>query len=311
MTTIAPASLDISIKPIYLIHGYDPGQIIDLLQQVKSKFPGVKKYYFANFKQFIQFTQDNATEFANQDLFAQMQINKLVEVYIGSGKFTKSQLKELDLLLDKLTTKWTNTVIVLVADKLAKTILQVAWVKKIAKLGLVLATKNISAASMRSWAAAEFKRSNLAITQPGLNLFVELHQQDIIAAKQSIQKLSTLFRQQSEQDIIINEDCLRKWLNIDNKFNLFDLQNALNKRNREQVVKILYALKNQHQEEILVLWALIQQINKISPRSDKLPELLNNAAEIDLLIKNIDLPHSNNYVAIWAKLFDLSLKLSN
>lgn len=313
MILTAPVN-NIIFKPVYLIHGYDAWQSIDALQKINAQFGGTKKYYFANFAQFIQFNQTNKSEIFNKDLFCESQINKLIEISIGNGKFTKPQLQELNNLLNNLNIT-NNLVVILIADKLDKTAFNSSWFKIVAEIGIVIVTKNLSKASMQNWAIAQFKKANLNITNDALIKFVNIHQNNLMDAKQSIDKLSIIFAKQTTQNIIDTEKLL-KFIDVDgSKNSIFDLQNALAIRHTEQIISILNNLKEQAQEEILILWAIIQEIkNSFSKTTNlinqfKLANLFQKAAEIDLAIKNIELSGSNNYGYIWSLIIDLCLGL--
>lgn len=303
---------NIPIKPIYLIYGYDPWQAIDALKEINAKFKGVKKHYFANFTQFMQFNKTNKSTILNRDLFCDSQINQIIEISIGNAKFTKSQLPEVNNLLNNLLSA-NNLAVILIAEKLDKAAVNSLWFKNIAKIGVIIVTKNLSKAGMQNWASAQFKLANLKITKEALIEFVNMHQNNLMDAQQSIDKLSLIFSGQQTTNIIDLEQLL-KWIDVAGaKNSIFDLQNALAANNIEQIILVLNNLKQQAQEEILILWAIIQEIkNSLAKTTDlieqsKLAGLFQKAAQIDLAIKNVELVCSNNYGYIWSLIIDLCL----
>ncbi len=243
MMLTVPAN-NIPIKPIYLIHGADNRQALDVIKTIHSQLDGAKKYYFANLAQFIDFYKANKSELLNKDLFCGS-INKILEISIGNAKFTKQQIQELNDLLNNITSI-NNVVIILVADKLGKLALNADWAAYINKIGIIIVTKSLS-----------------------------------------------------------NSDLPKN--------SVFDLQNALSRQNTEKIILILNNLKAQSQEEILILWSIIQAIkNQLLTAKDllskkKLATLLQKAALIDLAIKNADGTNSNNDGYIWGMIIDLCL----
>lgn len=246
MMLTVPAN-NIPIKPIYLIHGGDNRQALDVIKTIHSQLDGAKKYYFANLAQFFDFYKTNKSELLNKDLFCGS-INKILEISIGKAKFSKQQIQELNNLLNNVTSI-DNVVIILMADQLGKSVLNTDWAAYINKIGIIIVTKSLP-----------------------------------------------------------NSDLP--------KSSVFDLQNALSRQNPEKIIFILNNLKAQSQEEILILWAIIQAIkNQLLTAKDllskkKLATLLQKAALVDLAIKNID-GTNNNDGYIWGMIIDLCLSFCN
>lgn len=299
-------------KPIYLIHGGEVWQSNDVIEKINqnyNSFNNLKKYYFTSFSQFEQFRDTNSVELFNLDLFCEQKVNKLLSIYIGNGKFTKQQQMSLINLIDSLENS--NFIIILIADRLDKTICNTNWFTTINKIGIIVTTKLLSKSSMQKWAIEQFKRLNLKISGQALSKFVDLYQNNLLDAFQSVYKLSVAFLEQSNE---IDLKTLLYFIDDEAKFSLFDLQNALANKNIEQIIYILNKLKNSEQEEILILWVIIREIRNILANTIdnniklKFSELLQKATEIDLAIKNVDNYYKNNNQYIWGLIMDLCME---
>lgn len=312
MILTAPVN-NIPVKPVYLIYGYDAWQSMDALQKINAKFKSTKKYHFANLAQFIQFNQTNKSELSNRDLFCGSNLNKTIEISIGNAKFTKQQVQELNNLLNNLLNN--NLAIILIAEKLDKSVLNSAWFAQVNKIGVVVVTKALSKAGMHGWAENRFKQLNLAITGEALIEFINMYPNNLITAAQSIEKLAIVFENYKASKQPINTAELHQCINQDPKTSIFDLQNALSSKKIDQIILILHNLKEQSQEEILILWAIIQEIkHRLATISSmqmkaKVYNLFAKAAEIDLAIKNIDMVDFNNDQYVWSLIIDICLEL--
>ena len=309
MILTAPVN-NVPLKPIYLIHGYDAWQSMDAVQKINANFHDVKKYYFANFAQFMQFNKTHQSEILNKDLFCDTQFNKVIEISIGNGKFTKPQLLELNLLLQNLAI-FNNFVIILVADKLDKATLNSSWVIDVAKLGVIIVTKTLSKSGMQNWVVNKFKQADLKITNEAVIKFMNIHQNNLIAAVQSIYKLQLIYKQENT----IDTAKLLEFVTNNAQCSVFDLQNSLSNKDIEQVIYVLHNLRTQSQEEVLILWSIVSALkNGLSKINDllaksKLCNLFKKAAEIDLAIKNIEIVNGNNDGYVWALIMDLCLNI--
>ncbi len=309
----------VPVKPIYLIYGGEIWQSNDTIKKISKFYTGlstsldsIKKYYFANFLQFIQFKNTNGSEIFNLDLFCEKKINKLIKINIGNGKFTKQQQEELINLLNNLDLEQNNFVIILIAERLDQTTLNTNWFKTINKIGAVITTKQLSTNDMQKWAVDQFKQANLKISNEALVKFITMYQNNLQAAAQSIYKLK-ISCSNEEIDLKI----LMDFISDESQFSLFDLQNALVSNNVERIVYLLNSLKNHGQETILILWAIIKAIKNILAKTnnqkikDQMYHLLPKAGEIDLAIKNFDTENkingSSNSEYIWSLIMDLCL----
>ena len=317
----APVNLSaLPNKPIYLIHGgeiWQSNDVIEKIDKVYASLNNLKKYYFTNFLQFEQFNSSNNASIANLDLFCEQEINKLIKINIGNAKFNKQQQEGLVNLVNNLNQK-NNSIIILIADRLEKSVFNTAWFNVINKVGVIITTKQLSRISMQKWAIEQFSQVGLSIANSALTKFIDMYQNNLLEAAQSIYKLSVVFKDKPDVVQEITLENLEDFISDEAQFSVFDFQNILVSKNIEQVMYLLNNLKKRGEEVILILWAIIKEIrNRLYNASDfknkqKLGCLLQHAAEIDLAIKNIDTAHkinSNNREYVWALIIDLCLQV--
>ncbi len=323
----APIKSNVTINSIYLLYGSDVWQLLDSLTKIKNNFPDAKRYYFLNFKQFVQFYNNHQEELFNRDLFCVAQFNKIIEIYIQDAKFSKAQFIELEKFLNKvLNTK--NICIILFAEKYSKDLEKSKLFQLVNKEGIVVASKNLSISQFKLWLSAELKLLNLSFTSDALDKFIKIYQHNLLQAKQMLVKLELNYLHASAplSPIIIKLIDLENYIDEnDLKNNLFDLQDSLITANLGEIIKIFTNLKQQQIEPILILWSINQVINKFMQKSlivnDKMnnkiienncikySNLLSKAAEIDLAIKCVDNKLSNidHKEYIWGSLMDLCM----
>jgi len=204
-----------------------------------------------------------------------------------------------------------NFVIILIADKLDKATLNSSWVIDVAKLGVIIVTKTLSKSGMQNWVVNKFKQADLKITNEAVIKFMNIHQNNLIAAVQSIYKLQLIYKQETT----IDTAKLLEFVTNNAQCSVFDLQNSLSNKDIEQVIYVLHNLRTQSQEEVLILWSIVSALkNSLSKINDllaksKLCNLFKKAAEIDLAIKNIEIVNGNNDGYVWALIMDLCLNI--
>lgn len=324
----APITSNVPIKSIYLLYGSDIWQLLNGLTNIKNNFPETKRYYFLNFKQFVQFYNNNQEELFNRDLFCVAQFNKIIEIYIQDAKFSKAQSIELEKFLNKvLNTK--NICVILFAEKYSKDLEKSKLFQLVNKEGLIIVSKNLSISQCKLWLTAELKLLNLSFTNDALNKFIKIYQHNLLQAKQILVKLELnyIHAKNLVNPIIIDLVNLEKYLDeYDLKYTLFDLQDSLTTASLAEIIKIFINLKQQQVEPILILWSIIQAIKKFMQKSliihDKMnnnkiiennyikySNLLSKTTKIDLMIKCVDNKPSNidHKEYIWGSLIDLCM----
>ena len=308
MQLIAPVKL-LPLKPIYLVHGGEIWHSNDSINKIYNNYSNnnLKKYYFVNFLEFEKFQSNQNIELFNLDLFCNEAINKLIKIEINNGKFTKKQQEILLNLINNLN----NSVVILCANKLDKTAFSSAWFASINKIGAIIVTKPLSVVGMQKWALEQFKQANLTINADALEQFVKLYQNNLLEASQIIDKLNLGNYKNIDLKLLL------EFVSDESDFSVFDLQRALISKNIVQIIYILHKLKQQHLEEVLILWAIVKQIknimfNNIIAQRQKYCLLLPKAAEIDLAIKHVEYIDGkkaiDNKLHIWTLLVDLCLE---
>ena len=325
----------VPIKPMYMIHGYDFQQTIQVAKKIKGYFANVKKYYFIDFSEFLTFYKSNKAQLLTKDLFCQSSINNLIEISVGNAKFSKSQIIELNDLLGELLD--IKIILILVAEKLDQMTLKSAWLKVVNEIGVIICTKPLSKYFMLNWVRDQFKKFNITITEEALLKFYEVHHNNLLLSEQNIFKLSMIFTNDNgnsknyHADQILTLEYLLKqmhWLGQEKKITIFDLQNAITLENKSLILHIVKYLQDSSKENLLFLWGIIELIkeklnhlfneknNSKIEQGIKLAILLEKAAEIDLILKGVDSlneyslqKNSNDYIC--SLLLDLCLNTAS
>jgi len=322
-----PGQLKRTLAPIYLISSDEPL----LTQQAKRMiYHASKQQGFSareimevgttfNVGQFNQLTQSN-------HLFAEKTI---LEIRNPSAKSDQKATKALVYYLEHYDP---NKLIIITTRKLTSAQQKTKWVQAVTKAGVFLPIYALSATELPQWLRSNFTAAQLNADPEAIQALAELTEGNLLAAKQAIEKLRLLYPQQT-----IGAKEVADAISDNARFNIFDLVNYALLGNTKRVLRIVAGLKFEGTEAVLILWALTRELRELialqyqhdhgaslsqllnqqwaSKRttlqaaltrfnSQQLQQLLQWAADIDLMIKGI---HPGDH---WQALNNLALALA-
>lgn len=154
-----------------------------------------------------------------------------------------------------------SQIIILRMPKLSKAETQAKWYKTLEQHGWIITIWPLKNEAFLRWIQARFQKFNLKTTQESYSLIAARTEGNLLAASQLIEKLNLVYNSSSES---ISYAAIQEALSDQSHYDVFELCDAVLGQNTQQTLKILQALKAQNSEPAIILWALMQDLRKLS-----------------------------------------------
>lgn len=226
----------------------------------------------------------------NQDLFFD---KKIIDIRNASAKFDKATLS----LLEKyLSTTQPDQIIIISTTKLSAAQQKTPWFELIKKKGNHLFIWPISTEALPNWIMERAKNVfSLTLSIDVARLLAHFSEGNLLSAAQSLEKLK-LLHPNSE----ITREQLITVLSDHARFSIFDLSDAIKRKDAKKIARIIARLAQTGEEPPLVLWAICRQLRE-SDLSGTNKKALQYAARVDEIIKGARTGD------VWQALLELSL----
>jgi DNA polymerase-3 subunit delta len=143
-------------------------------------------------------------------------------------------MKDIDKLEGYVDNPLTSTVFV-VSYKYKKFDARTKFAKLLKQKGEVLTTKKLYDNQLPQWASDMVERHGLSINQKALALLVDHIGNDLNRIQNEIEKLAVNLAGRKS----ITEDDIEKYIGVSKEFNVFELQDALAKKNLPKAIRII------------------------------------------------------------------------
>lgn len=214
-------------KPIYWLEGEEPYHIDKVVEYAEHKILSESE---AGFNLTIFYGRDadwaaviNACR--RYPMFAERQVVLLKEA---------QHMKEIEKLEGYIDNPLSSTVFV-VSYKEKKVDARTKFAKVLKQKGEVLTTKKLYDNQLPQWANEMVQQHGLSISQKALALLVDHIGNDLSRIQNEIEKLAVNLGARKE----ISEDDIEKYIGVSKEFNVFELQDALGKKNLPKAIRII------------------------------------------------------------------------
>jgi DNA polymerase-3 subunit delta len=143
-------------------------------------------------------------------------------------------MKELEKLEGYVENPLTSTIFV-VSYKEKKVDARTKFAKTLKAKGEMLTTKKMYDNQLPQWASEMVQQHGLSINQKALALLVDHIGNDLSRIQNEIEKLAVNLGSRKD----INEDDIEKYIGVSKEFNVFELQDALAKKNLAKAIRII------------------------------------------------------------------------
>ena len=285
-----------SLDSIYVILGNEYLLIDESLEKIYTKAKEQnfteKETHIVNSRTSWDFLSSNSE---NLDLFGSKKIIEVKLLDTGPGIKGANALKE---YAKKPNTNILLVVIVEIEKRERKKYLNSAWVRALEKTGILIPISSLSLSSVVFWITNKGKALNVEITKEAGKLLAEKTEGNLMATLQEIRRLSLIYPSQQ-----IDLEKMRKGISNSSKYDVFDFSNAFISRNTKKAIIVLESLKAEGTPEVLVVWALARELNKLfkesksgSDNKHRILKAFKKIAIIDSCIKGLD--KQNPWLAI-------------
>ena len=240
------------LKKLYLISGDEPL----LVQEARDAiFIAAKQIGFSE-KETVYvdsgFQVDTLTSLLyNASLFGD---KKIIDLRNPAAKFDATLTACLQYYLEGTIT---DRVLIITTEKLTLTQQKSMWLAVIKKYGIFMPIQPIDVNALPKWIMERAKKSGVILSIEMATIIAAGCEGNLLAAQQMIEKLSLLFPHTE-----INKTQLMSVLADHARFTIFDLSDAITKKNSKKMVRIVSRLQQMGEEPTLILWAICQQLRK-------------------------------------------------
>lgn len=214
-------------KPVYWLEGEEPYYIDQVVDHAEHRILSESE---ASFNLTIFYGRDadwaaviNACR--RYPMFAERQVVLLKEA---------QHMRDIDKLEGYIDNPLSSTVFV-VSYKDKKVDARTKFAKVLKQKGEVLTTKKLYDNQLPQWAAGMVESHGLSINQKALALLVDHIGNDLNRIQNEIEKLAVNLGSRKS----ITEDDIEKYIGVSKEFNVFELQDALAKKNLPKAIRII------------------------------------------------------------------------
>ncbi len=238
---------------IYIVSGDEPFQVQQAVTLIRDT---AKKQGYDNRE--LLFVEkgfdwlDFSMSIDSMSLFSE---KKIIELRIPNGKPGKEGSK---ILLEYCDNISSDTLLLIVTNKLDKATTQTKWYKAISSVGIALTIWPIEGADLRQWIISRLKIRDLTISDDALLLLADRVEGNLLAADQEIEKLSLLCDSGA-----LTFELVEQSVADSARYDLFKLVDDTLIANYQHITRTLYSLKSEGITPILVNWSLSREIRSL------------------------------------------------
>jgi DNA polymerase III subunit delta len=249
--------LDSGVVSVYLVSGDEPLQVnesLDLIRQrVKSAGFDEREILFVDARFDWQRLKYSCQQ---QSLFS---TKKLIELRLSSGKLGAQGSKVLQFYLEHQDK---DHVLLISCPKLEASVQKSKWLKQLEKQGLVVTVWPIATEKLVSWLQARMLKKGIQAQPDVVKRLAFRTEGNLLAADQEIEKLILLYGKSA-----ISLEQIEASITDHARFDVFALVDSVLSGKANRVVRMLFSLKQEGLKDVIVLWALHNEIRKLAKMS--------------------------------------------
>jgi DNA polymerase-3 subunit delta len=240
----------LALMPIYLVSGDEALLVEETCEYFKKRAQAEGYAEYQRFEVTARFNWDElAHETQSLSLFS---TKKIIDLQLSNAKQPKATTEALMALTTKPSE---DTLFIIRTPKLTSAQQKAKWYTQLEQVGLAITIWPITAAQYPAWLRRRLQRAKLATDNEGIALLASLTEGNLLAAKQSIEKLSLLYGE-AEISAAQIADCL----NDNSRFDIYALLEACLQQDAKRSMLIFDRLYNAGTEPTLILWVLNKEL---------------------------------------------------
>lgn len=247
------ADLARDLAPIYLISGDEPLLTAEAADLVRSRARelGFTERSVLTVDRYFDWSELVAAGNA-MSLFAE---KRLIELRMPTGKPGTAGARA---LADYAASPPDDALLLVLAPRLDKRALQLAWVKSLAATGRVVQVWSPDRGRLAGWIASRMRAAELEPAPGVAELIADRVEGNLLAADQEIRKLRLLLTAGP-----VEEEDVARAVSDSARYDVFDLVDAVCRGDLARSQRILAGLEGEGVEPTLVLWALMRELRAL------------------------------------------------
>lgn len=236
--------------PIYFVSGDEPFQVDEACRLIRqaAKQRGYTERQVLHADRGFDWSS-LAAESSNLSLFAN---KKLIELRIPNAKPGREGTKALQEYSEQLPQ---DTCLLISAGKLDSAQTRSKWFQSLDQVGVLIQVWPIEPVRLPQWIGQRLKQRNLHAATEALKLLADRVEGNLLAADQELEKLLLLY---GEGELTTEQ--VQEAVSDSARFDIFSFADAALAGKPERVSRLLFGLKAEGVEPVLMLWVLQREI---------------------------------------------------
>lgn len=237
-------------KPVYLLHGDEPLQLIEAADAIRSS---CRSHGFAERQIFTVLPGFDwsglAAETEALPLFAS---RRLLDVRVPEGKVGNEGARILSRYAEAPAA---DTVLLLILENAPAAVTRAGWFQRLERLGVAVQTRVLHGGDFLVWLERRARAQGLQLEGDALQLLAMRTEGNLLAAAQEIDKLHGLFG-----TAVVDAKRLARAVADSARFDVFDLVKAILLGQVPRCDRILAGLAAEGVAPAVVLWAITREL---------------------------------------------------
>lgn len=251
-----------ALLPIYWVSGDEPFQMDEACKQLRqaAQQQGFSERQVFHVDRGFDWSQLRQSA-DSLSLFAE---RKLIELRLPTGKPGTEGSKALQQYTAQAPD---DTLLLIVSGKLEPAAQKSKWFTAVEKAGAVTQVWPIEAARLPQWLVRRLQIRGLQATPEALRLLSERSEGNLLAADQELEKLLLLYGPGK-----LDVPQVQAAVTDSARFDIFDLVDESLAGHSERLCRVLFGLRGEGVEPVLVLWALEREIRGLAQMARRCAE---------------------------------------
>ncbi|VAW94694.1 DNA polymerase III delta subunit [hydrothermal vent metagenome] len=247
------ANLDKQLLPVYFVSGDEPFQVDEACRLIRAaaQQQGFSERQIFHVDQKFDWSS-LAAEGMNLSLFSE---KKLIEVRIPTAKPGREGTKALQEYSESLPE---DTILLISAGKLDSSQTKSKWVKSLEQAGVLLQIWPIEIGRLPQWIQQRLSLRGLSAPADAIKILADRIEGNMLAADQEIEKLLLLYGEGT-----LSTEQIQSAVSDSARYDIFSFADASLSGDPERVAKLVFGLKAEGVEAVLMLWALQREIRTL------------------------------------------------
>jgi DNA polymerase-3 subunit delta len=243
-----------NFAPIYFVSGDEPFQVDEACRMVRSvaEQQGYAERQVLYVERGFDWTSLIA-ESNNLSLFAQ---KRLIELRIPNAKPGREGTKALQEYAESLPP---DTCLLISAGKLEAAQTKSKWLKSLEQAGVLIQIWPVETSRLPQWIKQRLALRKLSAAPEALKILADRVEGNLLAADQELEKLLLLYGEGE-----LDTEQIQSAVSDSARYDIFSFADVALAGEPERVTKLLFGLKAEGVEPILMLWVLHREIRSLS-----------------------------------------------